>query len=200
MEWNYMDMILRDSKETDIEDEIRWNTVETEWALWDAPWETEEELRNFNPDEYRKKELELQKKPKEGFRWRLEVDTVEGNHIGSVNTYLIDENYEWVRKTDVREGQKVFYAVGIEINESAYWNRGFGTKALAGYIWYHLDSGHKEICVQTWSGNLRMIQCAQKLGFYECMRRAGIRKVRGGVYDGLTFCLDEEKFRRDQAK
>lgn len=36
MELHYKDIILRDYKENDIEDDIRWNTVETQWALWDA--------------------------------------------------------------------------------------------------------------------------------------------------------------------
>ncbi len=39
MEIPYKNIILRDMVVADIEDEIRWNTVETEWALWDAPWE-----------------------------------------------------------------------------------------------------------------------------------------------------------------
>lgn len=31
-------VILRDFKESDIEKRIYWDTVETEWQLWDAPW------------------------------------------------------------------------------------------------------------------------------------------------------------------
>ena len=188
-------IVLRDQREADIEDEIRWNTVETQWALWDAPWETEEELRDFDPDAFRQNRLSRLKKPREGFRWEMEIDTAEGVHIGSVNTYLIDENYEWIRIKDVKEGQKVFYALGIEINEPAYWSRGLGTQALAAYIQYHLAHGHRDICLQTWSGNIRMVKCAEKLGFCVCKRIAGFRKVRGGIYDGLTFYLDADKFR-----
>ncbi len=32
-------VILRDFIKADIEDYVRWETVETEWKLWDAPWE-----------------------------------------------------------------------------------------------------------------------------------------------------------------
>lgn len=35
------DIILRDFKESDIEKKIYWKTVETEWQLWDGPWEHE---------------------------------------------------------------------------------------------------------------------------------------------------------------
>ena len=36
--------------EADIEDDIRWNTVETDWANWDAPWESLPDLLTFDPD------------------------------------------------------------------------------------------------------------------------------------------------------
>ena len=196
MEIKYKEIVLRDMVESDIEDEIRWNTVQTEWALWDAPWEMEIRLPEFRPEEFRAKELEALKEPLEEPRWSLELDTAEGVHIGSVNTYLIDENYEWIKRMDVQEGQKVFYALGIEINEAAYWNKGLGTQALAAFIQYHLQNGHSQLCVQTWSGNLRMIRCAEKLGFEECKRVAGKRQVRGGTYDGLTFQLNAEQFQR----
>lgn len=195
MEIKFQGIVLRDTKESDIDDEIRWNTIETEWSLWDAPWEMEEWLPTFDPVKFRADELEALKKPTSGFRWGMEVDTADGIHIGSVNTYLVDESYAWIKLKDVKDGQRVFYTVGIEINEPAYWNHGIGTQALAAYIQYHLDNGHNDICLQTWSGNIRMLRCAEKLGFSICEREIGIREVRGGIYDGLTFYLDVDKFR-----
>lgn len=41
-----------------------------------------------------------------------------------------------------------------------------------------------------------MIGLAEKLGFRECCRKPGLRRVRGEVYDGLTFRLDPERFSR----
>lgn len=194
MELYYKDIILRDYKEKDIEDDIRWNTVETQWALWDAPWETEEDLASFDPEEFRREELENLKKAPHGLRWSLELDTAEGVHIGGVNAYLIDENFQWVREKDLKPGQKAFPALGIEVSESSYWNKGLGTQALAAYIRYFLDNGREELYLQTWSGNSRMVRCAEKLGFVECNRIKGQRLVRGAVYDGLTFRLNVEKF------
>ena len=57
MKIEYKNIVLRDEVIADIEDDIRWNTVETEWSLWDAPWETEEYLRNFDPEKFREEEL-----------------------------------------------------------------------------------------------------------------------------------------------
>ncbi len=195
MEIKYKDIILRDYTEADIDDEIRWSTVETEWALWDAPWEMEEELADFDPEKYRREQLAALQKPRTGMRWSLEVDTAAGKHIGCVNAYLINSSYEWVEKADMKGGEQVYVTVGIEINESSCWNHGFGTQALVAFIRYLLENGHDEICTQTWSGNVRMIRCAEKLGFCECCRKKGIRQVRGGVYDGLTFRLDVNAFK-----
>lgn len=41
MEIKYENIILRDMIESDIEDYVRWFTVEREWENWDAPWEKE---------------------------------------------------------------------------------------------------------------------------------------------------------------
>ena len=148
MKIEYKNIVLRDEVIADIEDDIRWNTVETEWSLWDTPWETEEYLRNFDPEKFRKEELERLRKPKDVPRWGFEIDTADGAHIGSVNSYLIDENYRWVRAKDLKEGQRAFRAVGIEISESSYWGRGLGTNALGAFIKYLLDCGEKEIYTQ----------------------------------------------------
>ena len=138
MEIRYRDIVLRDEVEADIEDEIRWNTVETEWALWDGPWEMEKKLPEFDPEQYRQEEREALQNPKPNIRRGFEVDTADGTHIGSVNAYLIDENYQWIRRSDVQNGQRVYDTVGIEINESAFWNRGLGTQALAAFIRYQV--------------------------------------------------------------
>lgn len=196
MELKYRDITLRDSRESDIDDDIRWNTVETEWALWDAPWEMEVELPKFDPAAYRKEELERLAKPREDVRWSFELDTASGIHIGSVSAYLIDESWNWIRRQDIKPGQITHRTLGIEINDSRFWNRGLGTQALAAFIQYHLDHGILDLCLQTWSGNARMICVAAKLGFEECSRKLGIRRVRGKTYDALTFQLNLELFSR----
>lgn len=195
MELKFRDIVLRDFRESDVEDEIRWNTVETQWALWDAPWETEEELAAFDPEAHRIKCLEDLAKPQEAFRCSLELDA-NGVHIGAVSAYLVDENYEWTRGKAVLPGQTVYHTLGLDICEAAYWGKGFGKQALTAWIFYHLDQGVSEFCLQTWSGNTRMIRAAERLGFAVCCRKQGFRRVRGGVYDGLTFRLDFSRFRR----
>lgn len=194
MEIKYQNIVLRDMRESDIDDEIRWNTIETQWTLWDAPWEMEEELRNFDPEKHREKELKWIGIRKPDHRLSLEIDTVDGVHIGSVSAYCIDDNFDWYKLNTEDDRQNANWAVGIEINESAYWSNGWGTQALTAFVKYHLEDGYNKLYTQTWSGNFRMIGLAKKLGFVECNRESGVRLVRGERFDGLTFRLDGAAF------
>ena len=195
MEIKYRNIVLRDMRESDIEDEIRWNTTEIAWALWDAPWEMEEELRNFDAQKHRERELSWIETRKPVHRLSMEIDTAYGVHIGSVSAYCLDENFDWYKLNTEDDRRNLNWAVGIEINESAYWSNGWGTQALSAFLKYHLEDGYTNLYAQTWSGNFRMIGLAKKLGFVECCRKEKIRSVRGEEYDGLTFRLDEDKFR-----
>ena len=192
MKIEYKDIILRDMTEADIEDDIRWYTLETDWSNWDAPWEPLPDISDT--DSYRKKELLKLAEPKDKIRWGFEIETAEGNHIGTVNSYMINENFEWISVKDIKPVDKAFRAVGISICESSFCGKGFGTKALAAFINYYLENGEDEIYCQTWSGNIRMVKCAEKLGFEICKRKIDYREVNGKKYDGLTFKLNKEKF------
>lgn len=191
----YRDIVLREMRESDIADEIRWNTVETEWSHWDAPWEMEEAIQNFNETEEKKRLLEFIHGPKPPIPYSLEIDTADGVHIGTVSQYLIDENFDWISRKDA-QGKCTYHTLGIDIAESSHWGRGYGTRALAAWTHYFLSNGITDICLQTWSGNIRMIKCAQKLGFAECCRKYGKRQVRGKTYDALTFRLSLDRFHK----
>ncbi len=192
MKIEYKDIVLRDMTEADIEDDIRWYTVETDWSNWDAPWEPLPDISDT--DAYRKKELLKLAEPKDEIRWGFEIETAKGEHIGAVNSYMINCDYEWTPLNKAKPGEKLFRTVGISICESSFCGKGFGTKALAAFIDYYLENGEDEIYCQTWSGNIRMVKCAEKLGFEICKRKIDYREINGKKYDGLTFRLNKEKF------
>ena len=64
------------------------------------------------------------------------------------------------------------------------------------FIKYLIDKGIDDIYTQTWSGNERMVHIAEKIGFEEYRRKKEFRLVRGKKYDGLTFRLNMEKFKK----
>lgn len=183
----YRDIILRDMIEPDIEDWIRWETVDTEWMDWDGP---DLEAPPFVEEEFRAECAELLKGPRTGFRNFFELDTAQGKHIGMVTAGLTGDNFQYLTREEINAGKKYYHTIGIVICESGDWGRGLGTQAVTAFCKHFLNHGKTDIRLQTWSGNVRMVRCAEKIGFVECNRIVGNRHIRGGVYDGLTFQLD----------
>jgi len=186
-------VILRDFVETDIEDRIHWETVDTEWQLWDAPWEYDEGEGLFDPEQYRQKMLEWLSREKDegGLRSGFQVCTnnPDRTHIGWCNAYRIDDEYNYTKD----EGS---CAIGINVPPLNARRCGYATAAWRLFIEYLISNGIDEIYTQTWSGNQRLIGLANKLGFEECDRERDVRQVRGEHYDALTFKLNMDKFRR----
>lgn len=189
-------LILRDFLQSDMEKRIDWEQNETEWQLWDAPWEYE----GLTAEE-RREELEEYIRTMQGWAERCQslspdamrysfqiVIKEENRYIGWVNAYDIDDAYCYT------EGEG-HCTVGIDIPDREARGKGYGRQALTLFIDYLLMRGVKEIYTQTWSGNQRMIHIAEKMGFEECDRKEGIRMVRGERYDGLTFRLNLKCFR-----
>jgi len=162
-------VILRQTKSADIDDYKRWSTTDTEWQLWDAPWETEDDASEFV--EWRKS---LVSNPTDT---TLEIDTVDGKHIGWVNTYFIDD-------------EKTMLGVGLDIPEVSNRGCGYGFAALTLFL-DHLFKTHEHLYTQTWSGNVRMVALADKMGWQLIDKKVGIREVRGGTYDALTWKMSK---------
>ena len=173
-------VVLRDMRETDIEDYVRWFTSETEWMRTDAPWETE----NTSPEAERKSWTEyygsVRDLPEDSFRWKFEIEW-DGRHVGWVSSYT-DLEY--------MENPLSIPAVGIDIPVSFCRDRGIGTEALRLFIRYLKEKGFSSVFTQTWSGNAAMLKVAEKLGFRTVCRMPGYRTVGGRAFDALTLKLD----------
>ena len=192
MEIRYRDIMLRDTIESDIEDEIRWNTVETAWMDWDGP-----DLQPdtpFGENACRSEHLMQLKKPRPDVRRGFEICTASGRHIGTVSSYATDGSFQHLAWKDAESMGTYWYTLGLSICESSLWGQGLGTQALVAFCQYLLSNGITNLRLQTWSGNIRMVRCAEKIGFVECNRFVGNRHIRGGIYDGLTFQLDLDRF------
>lgn len=206
MEINDDVVALRDIVSGDIDDYRRWETVETEWQQWDAPWEHEglseeqrsRELRAYLDVLEQRVRTDANRTDDE-FRNRFEIDYLGGSgaapvHVGWCASYLVDKACDIVRFSDDGGANDVLgRAVGIDVCETAMRGRGVATHALELFIAYLQEHEGLPILTQTWSGNLRMIGLAEKLGFVEIRRKPGIRQVRGRVYDGLTFMYMKER-------
>lgn len=52
---------------------------------------------------------------------------------------------------------------------------------------YYRGLGERRFLLETWSGNRRMLRCAEKLGFREVKRQNGFCAVEGREYDWLVL-------------
>lgn len=168
MEIVFGEVILRDYRLTDVEDEVRWTNVDTAWFYESTPWLT---LAPVDPDELRKDMVQIMSDLSEdAIRWRFEVESA-GQHIGTVSSYYLDKNYEptpWgtIDQSKNAEENGSIRALGVDICERAFWGRGIGTKALAAFMEYYRSLGEHQFLLETWSGHARMVGMRQKTRLY----------------------------------
>jgi RimJ/RimL family protein N-acetyltransferase/GNAT superfamily N-acetyltransferase len=173
---------LRDRRMDDFEDYVRWFAPGRAWQEWDAPWE---DMTPLDEEAQRRWQEHLTKLPEP--RTGLEIETVDGCHIGWVNSYWVEEETQW------RD-------CGIVIAEDAMWGRGLGREAFA--LWVdHLFRAHDlpRLGMGTWSGNRRMMWVAARVGMHEEARFADARLVRGRRYDAMRWGLTRAQWERYQS-
>jgi len=177
---------LRPFKESDIDDVIHWMLVETEWQNWDAPWE---DTNDFDQDAYRQRCLqELESHKETSFYHRLEIEVIKtGEHIGSVNSYYIDDDFNYTRG----DGN---FTIGIDIIKPTNRRQGCGTEAWLLYIRYALKHGFEEVYTQTWSGNYPVLALMEKIGFERVHVKKQYQIVTDEKVDGYTLKLNKDKF------
>ena len=189
MKLTFDSITLRDYRLSDIEDEIRWTNEETEWFYFEAPWMT---LEPVDADELRADMTEIiNDMPEDAIRWRFEIE-VDGRHIGQVSSSYLKSDFEHTPWDSIDQSKNALHnnsirALGIEICEMEYWGKGIGTKALAAFMEYYRNLGENHFLLETWSGNLRMLSCAKKLGFYEVKRKKGTITVDGKQFDEMVL-------------
>ncbi|MBG9585538.1 GNAT family N-acetyltransferase [Cytobacillus firmus] len=95
--------------------------------------------------------------------------------IGTVSSYWVDKNTNWLE-------------TGIVIYDKNYWNGGYGTEAYKLWIdFLFRTSGLHRLGMSTWSGNVRMIKVAEKLGMKEEARIRQARMVDGKYFDAIKM-------------
>ena len=173
-------LLLRDMKENDIEDYVRWFTKETEWGNWDSPWEAFEGSEDDERESWTEYFNSVKNLPDDIVRWKYEIEN-DGKHIGWICSYT---DLEYV------ENKENIPAIGLDIPCVEDRKNGCGTKALQMYMEYLKEHGFNSFYTQTWSGNLAMVRVAEKLGFKEICRKENYREVYGRMYDAITWRLD----------
>ena len=177
------DIVIRDMQPSDIADHLRWRTVDTEWMNWDAPWQQDP---NVPLPALEHQIRRLAATPPPAVRTRFEIALTSGQHIGWMNSYLVDGDPDRI-------------AIGIDIAEPRFRGEGRGERAFAAFIHYLFSAGFSCVYTETWSGNYPMIRVAAKCGFSLARRGRQDRTVSGQRYDSLLFCVTPDAFYAKQA-
>ncbi|WP_234976375.1 GNAT family N-acetyltransferase [Vibrio quintilis] len=106
----------------------------------------------------------------------------DGKAVGAVSYYWECESTRWLE-------------TGIVIYDSDYWSQGIGCKALVPWISYLFDILDIErVGLTTWSGNHRMMACAEKLGLKLEARLRKVRFYQGTYYDSVKYGVLREEW------
>ena len=176
-------IILRreDPRDSDDDNLFRWLNLE-EWKYYDQPDQPFQPISREEFDKRFKKESEGSSSSSSSKGWH--IDTVEGQHIGWVNYYNWD-----------REEKSAF--IGICIPEEENWGKGYGTEAVSLFLNFLFDSlGLNTIRTATWTGNKRMVHCAQKAGFtnQKIMPHPTSTSIRGEPLERIEFSLSSAEW------
>ena len=105
----------------------------------------------------------------------LMVICADEKFIGTVTAFWISKETNWAE-------------TGIVIYDPVYWNGGYGTVAYKLWLDFLFETTElHRLGMSTWSGNLRMIKCAEKCGMREEARIRQARIVNGEFYDGIKM-------------
>ena len=145
-------IVLRDERrDADDEDLFRWLNLE-EWNYYDEP---DKPFRGMSRGEFEERLKEHRSRSREpsssSHGWH--IDTAEGRHIGWVNYYDLDE-----------QARRAY--VGIDLPEEDVWGKGYDAEAvrlLVDHLLHEMEQ--EEVRTATWTGNKRMMRCAEKSGF-----------------------------------
>lgn len=163
-------VVLKEATNEDIDELYFWKYEEQEQEAkkWNGPYIPEEKLTR---EEYRKV-------------WDQEIFPdipssliikADGKVIGYVGSYWVDQNTNWLE-------------TGIVIYDKKFWNGGYGSEAYK--LWIDslfISTDLHRLGMSTWSGNIRMIKVAEKMGMKEEARIRNARTVNGEYFDAIKL-------------
>jgi len=165
-------IVLKEATQQELEELYYWKYEEKEQAAkkWNGPYIpetriTKEEFLNSWANDY---EITVNTP-------QTLIILVEDRVVGTVGSYWVDKNTNWLE-------------TGIVIYDKKYWNGGYGTEAYKLWIdFLFKTTGLHRLGMSTWSGNIRMIKVAEKLGMKEEARIREARMVDGKYFDAIKM-------------
>ncbi len=184
-----INLIIRELEMKDLNDYLYWNHPSREFHKFNGPYygrKNEEELTKYIEE---MKELLLKGEINVLKNKKIIVNKDTDEIIGQVNWYWKSEETLWME-------------VGIVIFNEDYWGKGIGYKALR--MWIDDIFNEKPELVRlglsTWSGNLRMMSLAEKLGLTKEAVYRKARIVNNEYYDAISYGILKEEWEKSYEK
>lgn len=175
-------IVLRDLIEADLPIYQGWLSNKHEWKKYDGPYYPLDESKVLENIGRLRKRVESSNWP-EPRRSLVIADLATNGFVGLVSWYWESKETNWL-------------SVGIVIYDPAFWSGGIGYEALGLWSDYLLIAMPDlvRLGLATWSGNVRMMRLAEKLGYQEEARRRKARIVDGEYYDSMGYGVLREEW------
>ncbi|MFE4037240.1 MULTISPECIES: GNAT family N-acetyltransferase [Priestia] len=163
---------LREATQEDVNELYYWKYEEKkqEAKKWNAPYIPERRLTKEKYINSWKKEYELFPSVP-----RILAIIINEKTVGTVSCYWVDKHTNWLE-------------TGIVIYDPDYWSGGYGAEAYRMWVDFLFESTHlHRLGMSTWSGNIRMIKTAAKIGMKEEARVREARIVNGEYVDSIKM-------------
>ncbi len=176
-------IILRNWQLQDLDHYAHWEMPGHEWQNFDGPYFPRMKAEGvFGMIQKLREKIEANEWEAVPKRIPI-VSKSENKMIGRVNWYWVGQETNWL-------------AIGIGVYDSAIWGQGIGYEALGlwcEYLWAAMPAIVR-LDMRTWSGNVRLMRLAEKLGFKEEARFRNARIVDGKYYDGMGYGILREEW------
>ncbi len=168
------DVLLRPAHKNELNSFWYYIYVDKEWKTLDAP---------FFQQEYQSKwhfRFDLFKRLCIGET--AMVIQYQGEAVGYVTMYWEDASKHWLE-------------VGITLFRSCHWGKNIGRKALILWLSLLFDRiDTPRIGLSTWSGNPRMMKCAENIGLTLEARIRNVRFYKEKYYDAIRYGVLREEW------
>ena len=180
-----INLIIRELEMKDLNHYLYWNHPSREFHKFNGPYygrKNEVELRKYIGEI---KELLIKGESNVLKNKKIIANKDTDEIIGQLNWYWKSEETLWME-------------VGIVIFNENYWGKGIGYKALMMWIDYIFNQKPQlvRLGLSTWSGNLRMMRLAEKLGFLKEAVYRKARIVNNEYYDSISYGILKEEWEK----
>jgi RimJ/RimL family protein N-acetyltransferase len=165
-------VLLREATQEDANTLYYWKYEEKkqEAKKWNAPYIPDRKLTKEKYMNSWEEEYEIYPSVP-----RMLAVIIDETAVGTVNCYWVDKRTNWLE-------------TGIVIYDSDYWSGGYGSEAYGMWIDFLFEfTPLHRLGMSTWSGNIRMIKTAAKIGMKEEARVREARIVNGKYFDSVKM-------------